>query len=118
MSDSKVQESHVRYPAYKPDQPFEVDFLKEEAFYIVVYLIESTNEGWNNSISITETQPQPDDSVGFKREAFTEDQLKGLEPFVDELTDWDGPREPLLQGRGLSRRILSSWPRTTCTSYS
>jgi len=50
-------------------------------------LIESTNEGWNNSIPITKTRPQPDYSVGFRREAFTEDQLKRLGPFVGDLTD-------------------------------
>jgi hypothetical protein len=50
-------------------------------------LIESTNEGWNNSVPITKTRPQPDYSVGFRREAFTEDQLKRLGPFVGDLTD-------------------------------
>jgi hypothetical protein len=50
-------------------------------------LIESVNEGWNNSIPITKTRPQPDYSVAFRREAFTEDQLKRIEPFVGELTD-------------------------------
>lgn len=50
-------------------------------------LIESVNEGWNNSIPVTKTRPQPDYSVGFKRCAFTEDQLKKLEPFVGDLFD-------------------------------
>jgi hypothetical protein len=50
-------------------------------------LIESVNEGWNNSIPITKPRPQPDYSVGFKRSAFTDDQLKKLLPFVGELTD-------------------------------
>jgi hypothetical protein len=50
-------------------------------------LIESINERWNNSIPVTKTRPQPDYSVGFRREVFTEDQLKRLEPFVGELTD-------------------------------
>ena len=50
-------------------------------------LVESVNEGWNNSIPITKTRPQPDYATGFSREAFTEDQLKRLEPFVGELTD-------------------------------
>ncbi len=39
-------------------------------------LIESVNEGWDNSIALTEPCPQPDFAVGFKRTAFTEDQLK------------------------------------------
>jgi hypothetical protein len=34
-------------------------------------LIKSVNEGWNNSIAITKTRPQPDYSVVFRREAFT-----------------------------------------------
>jgi hypothetical protein len=50
-------------------------------------LIESVNEGWNNSIPITKTRPQPDYSVAFRREAFTEDQLKRIEPFVGELSE-------------------------------
>jgi hypothetical protein len=36
-------------------------------------LIGSLNEGWNNSVPLTGTRPQPDYSVGFRREAFTED---------------------------------------------
>jgi hypothetical protein len=49
-------------------------------------LIESVNEGWNNSLPITQPRPQPDYSVGFKRTAFTEDQRKKLQSFID-LTD-------------------------------
>ncbi|RYO82345.1 hypothetical protein DL762_006666 [Monosporascus cannonballus] len=45
-------------------------------------LIESVNEGWNNSIPLTSTRPQPDYSVGFRRGAFTEDQLTKLSPFI------------------------------------
>jgi len=47
-------------------------------------LIDSTNEGWNNSIPLTGTRPQPDYSVGFKREAFTKDQLNKLSPFIGD----------------------------------
>ena len=50
-------------------------------------LIESVNEGWNSSIPITKTRPQPDYSAAFRREAFTEAQLKRIEPFVGELTE-------------------------------
>jgi hypothetical protein len=50
-------------------------------------LIESVNEGWNNSIPITQPRPQPDFSVGFKRTAFTEDQLEKLQPFVGGLSE-------------------------------
>ncbi|KAF7853625.1 uncharacterized protein EAF02_011930 [Botrytis sinoallii] len=45
-------------------------------------LIESVNEGWNNSIALTKPRPQPDYAVGFKRTAFTEDQLKKIQPFI------------------------------------
>jgi hypothetical protein len=48
-------------------------------------LVESVNEGWNNSIPVAETRPQPDYSVGFKRAAFTDDQLQKLQPFVGDL---------------------------------
>ncbi|KAK2608475.1 hypothetical protein QQS21_002937 [Conoideocrella luteorostrata] len=47
-------------------------------------LIESVNEGWNNSIPLTSTRPQPDYSVGFRREAFTKDQLTKLSPFLGD----------------------------------
>jgi len=45
-------------------------------------LIESTNEGWSNSIPVTSTRPQPDYSVGFRRQAFSDDRLEKLSPFV------------------------------------
>jgi hypothetical protein len=44
-------------------------------------LIETVNEGWNNSRPFIGTCPQPDYSVGFRREAFTEDQLNKLKGF-------------------------------------
>lgn len=50
-------------------------------------LIESTNEGWNNSIPIVGSRPQPDYSVGFSCEAFTSDQLQRLQPLVGNPTD-------------------------------
>jgi hypothetical protein len=52
-------------------------------------LIESTNEGWNNSIPLTTTRPQPDYSVGFKREAFTDEQLMSLSPFIGDFISGD-----------------------------
>ncbi|KAF2258002.1 hypothetical protein CC78DRAFT_505403 [Lojkania enalia] len=52
-------------------------------------LIESTNEGWNNSIPLTGTRPQPDYSVGFKRTAFTDEQLKKLAPFIGDFIAGD-----------------------------
>jgi hypothetical protein len=47
-------------------------------------LIESTNDGWNNSIPLTGTRPQPDFSVGFRREAFNQQQLDKLAPFIGD----------------------------------
>ncbi|KAK0655483.1 hypothetical protein B0T16DRAFT_341669 [Cercophora newfieldiana] len=52
-------------------------------------LVESVNEGWNNSIPLTSTRPQPDYSVGFKRDAFTEDQLTKLSPFIGDFIAGD-----------------------------
>ena len=52
-------------------------------------LIESVNEGWNNSMPLTGTRPQPDYSVGFKREAFTKDQLDKLSPFIGDFITGD-----------------------------
>ncbi|CAN8103113.1 unnamed protein product [Discula destructiva] len=45
-------------------------------------VVESVNEGWNNSVPLTKTRPQPDYSVGFRREAFSADQLAKLAPFI------------------------------------
>ena len=52
-------------------------------------LTESVNEGWNNSIPITGTRPQPDYSVGFRRNAFTDDQLEKLSPFIGDFITGD-----------------------------
>ena len=52
-------------------------------------LIDSTNEGWNNSMPLTGIRPQPDYSVGFKREAFTKDQLDRLAPFIGDFISGD-----------------------------
>ncbi|KAL2759486.1 hypothetical protein ACRALDRAFT_1074238 [Sodiomyces alcalophilus JCM 7366] len=52
-------------------------------------LAESVNEGWNNSIPLTGTRPQPDYSVGFRREAFTDDQLAKLSPFIGDFITGD-----------------------------
>jgi hypothetical protein len=48
-------------------------------------LNESVNEGWNGAIPCYGPRPQPDDSVGFGRSVFTDDQLKKLTPFVARL---------------------------------
>ncbi|KAH7630238.1 hypothetical protein B0T09DRAFT_341342 [Sordaria sp. MPI-SDFR-AT-0083] len=45
-------------------------------------LTESVNEGWNNSFPFTSTRPQPDYSVGFKRDAFDNNQKAKLSPFI------------------------------------
>jgi hypothetical protein len=52
-------------------------------------LAESVNEGWNNSLPLTGTRPQPDFSVGFKREAFTKEQLDKLTPFIGNFISGD-----------------------------
>ncbi|KAL8702789.1 MAG: hypothetical protein Q9201_004044 [Fulgogasparrea decipioides] len=52
-------------------------------------LIETINEGWNNSRPFIGTRPQPDYSVGFRREAFTEDQLHKLEGLVGDVIAGD-----------------------------
>ncbi|UKZ63731.1 uncharacterized protein TrAtP1_004955 [Trichoderma atroviride] len=66
-------------------------------------LMESVNEGWNNSIPLTGTRPQPDYSAGF------------------------GERPLPMTSSPSCRRLLAtsslttcpfSWPRTTCTSHS
>jgi len=50
-------------------------------------LIESVNEGWNNSIPLLGPRPQPDYAVGFKRTAFTENQLSKIKPILGDIMD-------------------------------
>jgi hypothetical protein len=52
-------------------------------------LVESVNEGWNNSIPLAGARPQPDYSVGFRREAFTDQQLAKLSPFLGDFLAGD-----------------------------
>ncbi|KAL1838349.1 hypothetical protein VTJ49DRAFT_2780 [Mycothermus thermophilus] len=54
-------------------------------------LVESVDEEWNNSIPLTHPHPQPDYSVGFKRGAFTEDQLAKLAPYIGNFFAGDQP---------------------------
>jgi hypothetical protein len=53
------------------------------------FLVESVNEGWNNSIPLTGTHPQPDYAVGFKLEAFSKNQLGKLSPFIGDVFTGD-----------------------------
>ncbi|KIW06518.1 uncharacterized protein PV09_02952 [Verruconis gallopava] len=53
------------------------------------FLIESVNEGWNNSFPLTGMRPQPDYSVGFKREASTSEQLNKLASFIGNFISSD-----------------------------
>ncbi|KUI60141.1 hypothetical protein VP1G_07378 [Cytospora mali] len=55
----------------------------------LTHLVENINEGWNNSIPLTGACPQPDYFVGFRREAFTEDELTKLIPFVGDFLSGD-----------------------------
>lgn len=52
-------------------------------------IVESVNEGWNNSVPITSPRPQPYYSVGFRRDAFTDDQLAKLSPFIGDFIAGD-----------------------------
>ncbi|KAI9163547.1 hypothetical protein HJFPF1_05164 [Paramyrothecium foliicola] len=52
-------------------------------------LTESVNEGWNNSIPLIGTRPQPDYSTGFRPEAFTNNQLTKLAPFIGDFLAGD-----------------------------
>lgn len=51
------------------------------------HLIEGVNEGWTASIPVEGPRPQPDYSVGFRRSAFTKDQLKKLDPLIGSVYD-------------------------------
>ncbi len=51
------------------------------------HLIENVNEGWTGSIPVEGPRPQPDYSVGFRRSAFTDEQLNRLDPLVGSVYD-------------------------------
>ena len=51
------------------------------------HLIESVNEGWTRSIPVEGPRPQPDYSVGFKRSAFSVEQLNKLNPLLGDIYD-------------------------------
>lgn len=57
----------------------------------LTYLAESVDERWNSCIPLIHPgpRPQPDYSIGFGREAFTEKQLMLLKPFVGDSTIGD-----------------------------
>lgn len=59
-------------------------------------LIESVDEGWNLTEPITPVRPQPDFSVGFKRDAFTEEQLDKIRPILGD-------------SRSLVSRLRATW---------
>ena len=50
-------------------------------------LIENVNEAWTGSIPVQGPRPQPDYSVGFRRSAFKEEQLKRLDPLIGSVFD-------------------------------
>jgi hypothetical protein len=52
-------------------------------------LVESVNEGWNSIIPFYGPRPQPDYAVGFKRTAFTNEQLAKIKPFVGDPAGMD-----------------------------
>ena len=49
-------------------------------------LVESVNEGWNNSIPITSPLPQPDFAVGFRRSVLSDVQLSKLRPLLGDIS--------------------------------
>ena len=50
-------------------------------------LIENVNERWTGSIPVQGPPPQPDYCVGFRRLAFSEEQLKRLDPLIGSIFD-------------------------------
>ena len=51
------------------------------------HLIEGVNESWTGSIAVEGPPPKPDYSVGFRRSAFTNEQLKKLDKLVGSVFD-------------------------------
>ncbi len=46
------------------------------------YLIEGVNETWTGSIAVEGPLPKPDYSIGFRRSAFSDEQLKKLDKLI------------------------------------
>ncbi|KAF2860523.1 hypothetical protein K470DRAFT_247113 [Piedraia hortae CBS 480.64] len=46
------------------------------------FLKKSTNQGWNRCRKLTNIRPQPDYAVGFKKTAFTSQQVQRIWPFL------------------------------------
>ena len=46
------------------------------------HLIEGVDEGWIGNMPVEGPRPQPDYSVGFRRSAFTDEQLNKLDPLI------------------------------------
>ena len=76
-TSQELSKTSVDY-SFPPQKP-----LRHLALKISV-LSESVNEGWNNSIPITNTRPQPDFSVGFRRSVFSDDQFSKLQPLLGD----------------------------------
>lgn len=51
------------------------------------HLIEGINECWTSNIAVEGPLPKPDYSVGFRRSAFTDEQLKKLDPLIGSVFD-------------------------------
>ena len=62
------------WPSAETLATFGADHLK--------HLIENVNEAWTSSIALEGPLPQPDYPAGFRRSAFTDEQLKRLDPHV------------------------------------
>ena len=52
-------------------------------------LTESHNAGWNSSRPLIGARPQPDYSVGFQRDAFTDEQLTRMAPCIGDESEGD-----------------------------
>jgi len=51
------------------------------------HLIEGVNECWTGNIAVKGPLPKPDYSVGFRRSAFSDEQLKKLDPLIGSVFD-------------------------------
>ena len=51
------------------------------------HLIEEVNESWTGSRAVEGPPPNPDYSVGFRRSAFTDEQLKKLDKLIGSVFD-------------------------------
>jgi hypothetical protein len=76
--DASRHQGTTGIPLFKPS----IEDLETFGATHLEHLIDGVNESWIGSIPVEGPKPQPDYSVGFRRSAFTDKQLKKIDPLI------------------------------------